>query len=260
MENCIKLFALLCDVRCEFFLSPMWNLFLTLKKNFFLINGKLLYNLYWFLLYTSAYQSFVVVVQSLSPTLWDPKDCSTARLPCSSLSPGVSSNSCPLSRWCHPTISSSIAPFSFCPQSFPAAGSFPSLPSPNPIPLGHLYYNLSLAQCFRKEACMGRVGSRWWWRDGWGRGGSWGWWGVAGVGNAAKPWVLLQGWGRTKPETAPREGSQIRATWGLAEIKRWTQKTINMTNYFTVVTSQLMSLTENNKQLSIPEKGGVTVL
>ena len=37
----------------------------------------------------------------------------------------VCSNSCPLRQWCHPTISSSVAPFSFCPQSFPASGSFP---------------------------------------------------------------------------------------------------------------------------------------
>ena len=47
------------------------------------------------------------------------------RLPCLSLFPGVCSNSWPLSQWCHPTISSSVAPFSFCPQSFPASGSFP---------------------------------------------------------------------------------------------------------------------------------------
>ena len=46
-----------------------------------------------------------------------------ARLPCFSLCPIVCSDSCPLSRWCHPTISSSIVPF-FCPQSFPASGSF----------------------------------------------------------------------------------------------------------------------------------------
>ena len=46
------------------------------------------------------------------------------RLPCPSLSPRVHSNSCPLSQWCHPTISSSVAPFSFS-QSFPASGSFP---------------------------------------------------------------------------------------------------------------------------------------
>ena len=47
-----------------------------------------------------------------------------ARLPCPSLSPGVCSNLCPLSQWCHPTISSSVIPFYFCPQSFPALGSF----------------------------------------------------------------------------------------------------------------------------------------
>ena len=47
------------------------------------------------------------------------------RLPCPSLSPWVGSNSCPLSQWFHPTISSPIAPFSSCPQSFPASGSFP---------------------------------------------------------------------------------------------------------------------------------------
>ena len=44
-----------------------------------------------------------------------------ARLPCPSPTPGACSNSCSLSQWCHLTISSSIAPFSFCPQAFPQA-------------------------------------------------------------------------------------------------------------------------------------------
>ena len=48
-----------------------------------------------------------------------------ARLPCPSLSPGACSNSCPLSWWCLPTISSSVVPFPSCLQSFPALGSFP---------------------------------------------------------------------------------------------------------------------------------------
>ena len=48
-----------------------------------------------------------------------------ARLPCPSLSPGVCSNSCPLSQCYHPTISFSVTPFSSHPQSFPASGSFP---------------------------------------------------------------------------------------------------------------------------------------
>ena len=47
-----------------------------------------------------------------------------SRPPCPSPTPGVYSNSCPLSRWCHQTISSSVIPFSSCPQSFPASGSF----------------------------------------------------------------------------------------------------------------------------------------
>ena len=47
------------------------------------------------------------------------------RLPCPLLSPRACSNSCPSSRWCHPTISSSVVPFSSCPQSLPASWSFP---------------------------------------------------------------------------------------------------------------------------------------
>ena len=47
------------------------------------------------------------------------------RFPCPLLSPGVYSNSCPLSQWCHPNISSSVTPFSSCPQFFSASGSFP---------------------------------------------------------------------------------------------------------------------------------------
>ena len=47
------------------------------------------------------------------------------RPPCPSQTPGVYSNSCPSSQWCHPIISSSVVPFSSCPQSLPASGSFP---------------------------------------------------------------------------------------------------------------------------------------
>ena len=54
-----------------------------------------------------------------------PHEPQHARPPCPSPTPGVHPNPCPLSRWCHPTISSSVVPFSSCPQSFPASGSFP---------------------------------------------------------------------------------------------------------------------------------------
>ena len=48
-----------------------------------------------------------------------------ARLPCPSLSPGVCSNSCLFSWWCHPAISATVTRLSSCPQSFPTSGSFP---------------------------------------------------------------------------------------------------------------------------------------
>ena len=54
-----------------------------------------------------------------------PHELQPLRPPCPSPTPGVYSNSCPLSWWCHPTISSSVIPFFSCLQSFPASGSFP---------------------------------------------------------------------------------------------------------------------------------------
>ena len=60
---------------------------------------------------------------ALSNSLW-PHGQQYTRLPCPSPTPGVYSNSCPSSQWCHPTISSPEVPFSSCPQSFPASGSF----------------------------------------------------------------------------------------------------------------------------------------
>ena len=65
----------------------------------------------------------------MSDSLW-PRGLQHARLPCPSPTPGVCSNSCPSSQWCHPTISSSVISFSSCPQSFLASGS---------IPMSHLF-------------------------------------------------------------------------------------------------------------------------
>ena len=64
--------------------------------------------------------SHSVVSNSLQP-----HELQHARPPCPSPTPGVHPNPCPLSQWCRPTISSSVVPFSSCPQSFPASGSFP---------------------------------------------------------------------------------------------------------------------------------------
>ena len=66
------------------------------------------------------YQQFSSVSQSC-PTL-QPHELQHARPPCPSPAPRIHPNSCPLSRWCHPIISSSVVPFSSCPQSFPASG------------------------------------------------------------------------------------------------------------------------------------------
>ena len=60
----------------------------------------------------------------VSDSLW-PQGLQHAKLPCPSPTPRACSNSCPLSRWCHPTILSPIVPFSSCLQSFPASESFP---------------------------------------------------------------------------------------------------------------------------------------
>ena len=59
----------------------------------------------------------------MSDSLW-PHEWQHARPPCPSPTPGVCPNPCPLSQWCHPTISSSVVPFFSCPRSFQASGSF----------------------------------------------------------------------------------------------------------------------------------------
>ena len=66
-----------------------------------------------------------LICSVMSQSLW-PHGLQHARLPCPSPTPGACSNSCPPSRWCHPTISSSVVTFSFCLSSFPAPGSFPT--------------------------------------------------------------------------------------------------------------------------------------
>ena len=82
------------------------------------ISSSAFLDLIWF----SFYQSVSSVTQSC-PTLW-PHGQQHSRLPCTSPTPRAYSISCPSSQWCHPTILSSVIPFS-CVQSFPALGSFP---------------------------------------------------------------------------------------------------------------------------------------
>ena len=72
-----------------------------------------------------AYISSVQFSHSVVSNSLRPHESQHARPRCPSPNPRVHSDSCPLSRWCHPAISSSVLPFSSCPQSLPASGSFP---------------------------------------------------------------------------------------------------------------------------------------
>ena len=96
---------------------------------------------------------YVYVLSHVSNSL-RPHGLYHARLPCPLLSPRICSNLCPLSQWCHPTISSSVAPYSSCPQSFPASESlmdYMTLCSTHVI----LYFELNIERLreYVKECC-----------------------------------------------------------------------------------------------------------
>ena len=87
-----------------------------------------------FLLAIQIILNFILRIISIQPVQlscsvmsdsWQPHEPQHMRLPCPSPTPGVHPTPCPLSQWCHPTISSSVIPFSSCPQPLPASGSFP---------------------------------------------------------------------------------------------------------------------------------------
>ena len=86
--------------------------------------AKLTWFLYGDLSVLLTWHSSVQFSRSVMSNSLRPLGLQRARHPCPSPTPGVHPNPCPLSRWCHPTISSSVVPFSSCPQSFPASGSF----------------------------------------------------------------------------------------------------------------------------------------
>ena len=106
----ISLFHQMWEVFSHYFWNKLSVLFCLSFWNF--------YNLYF-----SPFDQFISVAQFVYDSLW-PYGLQRTRPPCPSRTPGVYSNSCPLSRWCYPTISASVVPFSFHLQSFPTSGSF----------------------------------------------------------------------------------------------------------------------------------------
>ena len=106
-------FLVLLDIRCVSFAEfsfSVFNLYPVISKENYSLNHIL----------SSVQFSRSVLSESLRP-----HELQHARPPCPSPSPGVHSDSRPLSQWCHPAISSSVVPFSSCPQSLPPSESFP---------------------------------------------------------------------------------------------------------------------------------------
>ena len=95
------------------------NQFLSLHFFFFLVTVSIIWLSFTVKCFSSVQSSRSVVSNSLQPL-----NRSTPGLPVHHQTPGVHPNPCPLSRWCHPTISCSVVPFCSRPQSFPALGSF----------------------------------------------------------------------------------------------------------------------------------------
>ena len=82
-----------------------------------------------------------------------PHEPQHARPPCPSPTPGVYPNSCPSNWWCHPTLSSSVVPFSSCPQPFPASGSFP---------MSQLFTSRSAQAAITKNRLGSSKNRNWW--------------------------------------------------------------------------------------------------
>ena len=98
-----------------------------ITSNGYKLNSIILYSWIYFPFFTITniqMNSVQFSCSVVSDSLW-PHKPQHARPPCPSPTPGVYPNSCPLSQWCHPAISSSVVPFSSCLQSFPTSGSFP---------------------------------------------------------------------------------------------------------------------------------------
>ena len=108
------------DMLCHLFMRHFVPCFIA-STLFILIYKYFLYT--YIYIYTHTLYSVQFSLSVMSDSL-RPHELQHTRPPCPSPTPRVHPNSCPLSLRCHPTISSSVIPFSSCPQSFPASGSF----------------------------------------------------------------------------------------------------------------------------------------
>ena len=107
------------------YLTSLWISFFTCKMNDVIVQGHKKHPRSMLLVVINAYmENLLFSLSVVSYSLW-PHGLQHARLPCPSPSPGACSNSWPLSQWCHPTILSSIIPFSSFLQPFSASGYFP---------------------------------------------------------------------------------------------------------------------------------------
>ena len=103
----------------------MIQLYICIHSIFKIIHAFIYFWLLW--VFIAVCRASLVTVQfshSVMSNSLRPHGLQHTRPPCPSPTPRVYPDSCPLSRWCHPTISSSVVPFSSCPQYFPASGSF----------------------------------------------------------------------------------------------------------------------------------------
>ena len=119
----------MCILNFPLYVSLDFSQLRFVKKTFTIkIDLSILFLIEIYLLLLSNFARLIFSVQFscsvMSNSLW-PHEPQHARPPCPSPTPGVQPNSCALSRWCYPAISSSVVPFSSCPQSLPASESFP---------------------------------------------------------------------------------------------------------------------------------------
>ena len=119
MSNCIRNCQIIFQSGCTISHSHQWNISFmssTFSPSIAVVS---LFNFN-----SNGYISLIQFSHSVVSSCLQPHEPQHTRLPCPSPTPGVYPNSCPLSQWCHPTISSSVVPFSSCSQSFPASRSF----------------------------------------------------------------------------------------------------------------------------------------